>query len=290
MAFVRRRMTISFTLGQGSFGEDGSDTFEISGVRASAAIEKAGGVSMNNLSLKVYGLPLDVMNKLTLLGKPLVDGRNNRVTISAGDDESGQAVVFTGTIAEAWVDARNAPDVAFICTAFSGLLSALKPVPPVSFEGTVDAALVVSGIAQQMGYGFENSGVNVQIADPYLAGTALQQLQTIARAGNFNCILDDGTVAIWPADSSRQAENLKFSPETGMVGYPMRTENGIELQTLFNPSVAFGAKITVESELTPANGDWTVFRVAHDLEVETPNGKWFTTLECSIFGQEVAIG
>lgn len=283
-------MSISFTLGQGSFGEGGNDTFEISGVRASALIEKAGGVSMNNLSLKVFGLPLDVMNKLTLLGKPLVDGRNNHVTVSAGDDDSGLAVVFTGTIAEAWVDARNAPQVAFIVTAFSGLLAALKPTPPVSFKGTVDAALVVSGIAQQAGYAFENSGVSVQIADPYLTGTAVQQLQTIARAGNFNCIIDNDTVAIWPANSSRNAENLKIAPDKGMIGYPMRTENGVELQTLFNPSVVFGAKVSIESSLTPAKGDWTVFRVAHDLEAETPNGKWFTTLECSILGQEVAVG
>jgi hypothetical protein len=290
MTLTKRRISFKFELGQGSFGADGSDTFEVSGVRASALIEKTGGVDMTYASLKIYGLPPDVMNKLTLLGKPLVDGRNNKVTVSAGDDEKGMAVVFVGTIAEAWVDPRAAPQVAFIVSAFSGLIEALKPVPPVSFKGTVDAALVVSGIAQQTGYGFENSGVNVQIADPYLSGTALEQLQKIARAGDFNCIIDDITIAIWPKGSTRKAEELLVSPATGMVGYPMRTENGIEIETLFNPSVVFGAGVTVESSLTPAKGRWTIFRVAHDIEAETPEGKWFTTLECSILGQEVAIG
>lgn len=290
MAFSKRHISVKFELGQGSFGSAGADTFEVSGLRTICSIEKTGGVDMTWLSMRIFGLPLDVMNKLTLLGKPLVDGRHNKVTVSAGDDDSGLAVVFIGTISEAWVDARNAPEVGFIVSAFSGLIDALKPVPPVSYRGTVDAALVVSSIALQSGYAFENSGVSVQIADPYLTGTALEQLQKIARAGDFNCILDNDTIAIWPKDGARNGEELVFSPDAGMIGYPMRTENGVEIRSLFNPSVVFGATITVESSLIPANGRWTVFRVAHDLEAETPNGKWFTTLECSILGQEVAIG
>lgn len=290
MTLTRRHITIKFELGQGSFGADGNDTFEVSGLRATASIEKTGGVDMTWLSLRVFGLPLEVMNKLTLLGKPLVDGRHNKITVSAGDDESGLAVVFVGTISEAWVDPRNAPQVAFIVSAFSGLIDALKPVPPVSYKGSVDAALVVSGIAQQAGYRMENSGVSVQTTDPYLTGTTLQQLQKIARTGNFNCVIDNDAIAIWPIDGSRDGEELLFSPDTGLVGYPMRTENGVELTALFNPSVVFGSVVTIESSLTPANGRWTVFRVVHDLEAETPNGKWFTTLECSKLGQEVAIG
>jgi hypothetical protein len=290
MTFVKRHISLKVELGEGAFGEDGSNTFEISGIRASASIEKTGGVDMTWLSLRAFGLPLEVMNKLTLLGKPLVENRHNTITVSAGDDDSGLAVVFVGVISEAWIDPTNAPQVAFIVSAFSGLIEASKPVPPVSYKGTVDAALVVASIAQQTGLGFENSGVNVQIADPYLSGTSLQQLQKIARAGDFNCVIDDGTVAIWPMDGVRAGQELLISPDTGLIGYPMRTENGVELQLLFNPSVIFGAKIKVESSLTPANGQWTIFRVSHELEAETPQGKWFTTLECSTFGHEVAIG
>lgn len=288
MTFSKRHLSFKFELGEGSFGEDGSNTFEMSGVRASATIEKNGLVDNATANLKIYGLPLSVMNKLTLLGKPLIDGRHNTVTVSAGDDDSGASVVFVGTIQEAWVDGRNAPQVAFVVTAFSGIVPAMKPVPPVSYKGTVDVALVVSGIAQQAGYLFENSGVTAQIADPYLSGTALQQLQKITRAADVNCTIEPTappTIAIWPKDKARQSESLLISPETGLIGYPMRTENGIELQTLFNPSIVFGGLIEVQSSLTPANGSWSVFRVAHDLEAETPGGKWFTTLECNILGQ-----
>ncbi len=289
MSLVRRHITVRFQLGTGSFGETGSDTIEITGLRASASIVKAGGVSMSQLDLRVFGMSLDVMNKLTILGKPLVDGRNNKVTVMAGDEEAGMAVVFVGTISEAWIDTRNVPEVSFIVTAFTGIIDALTPIPATSFTGSVDVALVVSGLAQQGGYAFENSGVTAQIANPYLAGTMLDQLQQVARAGNFNCIIDDETIAIWPAGGARDALVPLLSPETGLIGYPMRTENGISLATLFNPSITFGAQVQVESALTPANGGWTVFSVTHDLESETVNGKWFTRMECSILGQAVAV-
>lgn len=295
MSLVKRHVTLKFQLGQGSFGASGSDTIEVSGLRVSASINKEGGVSMSRLDMKVFGLDLDVMNKLTILGKPLVDGRHNVVTVMAGDDDAGLAVVFIGVIQEAWVDARNAPQVAFIVSAFTGIIEALKPVQPVTYKGTVDAALVVSSIAQQNGYAFENSGVSVQISNPYLAGTMLDQLQAVARAGNFNCLLDNGTkagptIAIWPAGKSRNSLVPTLSPDTGLIGYPMRTQNGIQLMTLFNPSIVFGGKLKIESSLVPANGTWEVFRIAHDLESETVGGKWFTTAECSILGQETAIG
>lgn len=291
MSFVKRRLTIRFQLGDSgeTFDASGNNTFEITGIRASANITKAGGVSMAQLSLTAFGLPLSVMNKLTLLGKPLVDGRHNTIFVSAGDDVSGLSVVFQGTISEAWVDARNAPQVALVVVAFSGLVTALQPAAPVSFRGTIDASLAASGIAQQAGLVFENSGVNSIISDPYLTGTALQQLTQLGQMGGFNYTIDNGTLAIWPKNGNRKGAHTLISPETGLIGYPMRTENGVEVQTLFNPAIVFCSEIEIQSSLTPANGGWTVFRISHDLESETPNGKWFTTMECSLLGQELPV-
>lgn len=285
---TKRHITVRFQLSEGSFNGS-NDTVEVSGLRCSASINTPGGVSMSTLSLRVFGMSLDVMNKLTILGKPLVDGRNNRIEVIAGDDETGMASIYVGTIQEAWVDSRGAPQVAFIVTAFTGMVAALKPVPPTSYKGSVDAATVASEIARQAGFSFENSGVSVQIADPYLSGTYLAQLQDIARAGNFNCVIDKTTVAIWPANGNRQGKVPIISPETGLIGYPLRTQNGIEVMTLFNPTIIFGAQFQVKSSITPANGSWTVNNVTHDIESETPGGKWFTTIGGNILGQETAI-
>jgi hypothetical protein len=290
-SFSRRRINVRFTLGRGDFGAAGADAVEANGYRVSASIVKTGGESMSNLSLKIWGLSLDVMNKLTILGTGIAqNGReNNTVTVSAGDDDSGLAVVFRGIMSECWVDTRDAPRVALVVSAFTGLIDNLKPVPPLSYKGTVDAATVMAGIAAQMSppIPLVNSGVDVQFVNPYWPGTLRAQALAAAREGQFNLFMDDTELAIWPNGGARDGLIPFVSPDTGMVGYPMHTQAGIQIMTLFNPSIVFGRRVRISSELVPAIGDtWTPSSIAHDLESELPGGKWFTTFECNLLGQE----
>lgn len=292
MTFARRQIDVRFQLGEGAFGESGFDTVDVTGLRVSASIVKAGGVSMSYLQMRVYGLDLSTMNRLSTLGKPLVDGRNNTVTVTAGDDVSGKAIVFSGIINNAWTDGRAAPEMMFNVEAFTGLLDSYRPLPPTSFPGSADAAVIVAGLAAQMGYAFENGGVNVQLANPYFAGTGRAQLESVARAGNFNFFVDDTlgavpTLAIWPKDGVRNGLTPLVSAETGMIGYPAHTQNGISVTTVYNPNIVFGRQIEIRSSLTPAQGQWAVYSVRHELESETPGGQWTTTAECTVLGRVV---
>lgn len=292
MSFVTRRINVQFGLGQGSFGADGSDTVDITGLRTSCSISKAGGASMSMLELRIWGMPLDAMQKLTVLNKLAYEQeRDNSVTVSAGDDEKGVAAVFSGTIKEAWVDASNPPEIVFVVSAFSGLLDKIKPVPPISYSGSVDVETVLAGIAAQMNppRSLENSGVQVILSSPYKPGTLVEQAQAIARDARCNLLIEDTVMAIWPIGQSRGGLTLDLSPETGLVGYPQFTQNGIALTTLFSPSLSFGQQIKVTSALGAANGTWVVAAVQHNLDAELPGGQWFTRIECTLFGHELSI-
>lgn len=285
MAFVKRKIKLKFQLGQGDFGDGGSDTFEVEGLRCSADIAKSGAV-MAECNLRVFGMPLDVMNKLTILGSPLINGRNNILTVEAGSDSGGLAVVFEGIIQEAWVDARNMPQVSFIVMARTGLIGALKPVAPTSYKGTIDVGLAMSSLATQLGLSFENSGVQGVISDPYLHGCLNDQVRDLAAHIPCNWVIDGSTLAIWPLDGARAGEDILVAPDTGMIGYPLRTQNGVSVQTLFNPSIDIGKTIRIESAITPANGRWTLYDLAHNLEAETPGGRWMTTANCNLIGAQ----
>lgn len=284
MTFSRRHIDLEFRLGEGAFGDGGHNTVKVSGLRVSANISKAGGVSMTSLQLRVYGLPLSVMNQLSTLGKPLVAGRKNTITVEAGSDDTGQSVCFIGTIFQAWADLTSSPDGVFLVEAHTGLLDALRPLPPTSINGSADAATVISGLAQQMGYTFENSGVSVQLSYPYFSGTGRDQAYACAQAANIDILIDGTTLAIWPKTGSRKGASVLLSKDTGLVGYPTWTANGLVLTSLFNPNITFGGNVEIKSIITPACGTWTVFKVDHDLESEVPGGKWFTRLEATVLG------
>ena len=287
MTLLRRKIDLSFTLGTGSFGESGADTVEISGLRTSATITKSGGVSMSQLELRVWGMPLDTMQKLTVLNKlAYAQERANNVTVRAGDDENGMGVVFTGTIKEAWADASNPPDVEFTVSAFTGGLDAVRPVAPTSYNGPVAVDVALSSIAAQMvpPRTLENSGVQTILDSPYLPGTLRDQALAVARAARCDMLIDDNVIAIWPSGQARGGLSLDISPETGLVGYPQFTQNGIALTTLYTPSLVFGQKIKVTSGLGAANGEWQVAAVQHSLDAEIPGGQWFTRIECGLLG------
>lgn len=284
MALVKRHIRLTFQLGSGDFGDGKSDQFVVEGLRASVLIAKAGAV-MAECNLRVMGMPLDVMNKLTILGSQFIQARNNKLIVEAGTDNTGLSVVFEGIIQEAWIDARNMPQVGFIVMARTGLIGALRPVPPTSYKGSIEVSLAMAGLAEQIGVQFENNGVTGVISDPYLSGTLRDQVADLAAHIPCNYVIEPNVLAVWPKDGVRGGTAALISPETGMVGYPLRTQNGVSVQTLFNPSISFGSAILVQSDITQANGYWAIFSLVHDLEAETPGGKWFTTIDCNLFGR-----
>lgn len=285
MSFVRRRLDVTITLGEGNFGESGQNTVTLTGLRVSTTIVKAGDPGFDTAQVRLWGLTLSQMNAITTLGKPLQFFRNNTITLSAGD-ASGVAVVFTGTIQSAYQDFTGAPDSSINIIAFVGLLDANKPVTPTSFQGPADVGVIMSGLAVQMTppLAFENNGVQVTLNSPYFPGTPRAQVEACAKAANVYWAIDGTVLAIWPKDGHRGGLIPLISPETGLVGYPQWTQNGVLLKTLYNPGIVYGAQIELKSSITPANGKWIVNKITYELESEMPDGgAWFSDLEAYRF-------
>lgn len=281
MSLLERKMAITFTLGEGAFGESGhpdDNTVTLSGQRMIAKIVKAGGNSMGTASLDIFGMTPSVMNRLSTLGMAITLVRRNTVAVLAGDDDVGLGLVFEGTITDAWVDTQSAPEVSFHVEAHTGLIEAVKPVPAVSYTGSTDVATIMSSIATQMGRTFENNGVNVKLQSPYYWGSARSQAQDVANHANIEWVLDNNKLAIWPKGGFRGGAAPLISPQTGMINSPAFTSKGISVATLFNPSIGFGSKIVVDSFLVPARGEWIVYSLDHDLSANAPGGPWFTRI------------
>ena len=171
--------------------------------------------------------------------------------------------------------------MALVCTAYAGLYEAAKAVPPTSFKGLTDVATIMANIAALAGWGFQNNGVDIKMEHPYYPGTAWDQMQQVAEHANINAHLDDGTphtLVIWPKGGARDGVVPLVSPATGMIGYPIFTNMGIVVTTRFNPSIGFGQRVQVQSDLPQANGIYHVATLTQNLEAELPHGAWQTSL------------
>jgi hypothetical protein len=292
-SFQQRLLQFAITLApnQGTgqpvqFAGTDSNTITLEGFRASVRIQWAGAPTATQADVKIYGLNDSTMQQLAVLGIVFNSVQKNSVTISAGNPKSGFTAVFGGTIWSSMPDYNQAPNVPLLMTAQAGYFNQIVPIAASSFPQTTDVATMMAGFAAQIPAGFENNGVTVQMPPSYFPGSLIQQIRRCARTANINAELvdADSKLAIWPIGGSRTKLTSVplVSKTTGMIGYPTISPNGfVVVKTLFNPQIAFGGQIQVQSSRVPqANRMWAVQRVDLELDSLVPHGEWKQIVYC----------
>lgn len=281
--FVPRQISATITLAASSspntFG-NGANTATLAGLRMAATIQQAGNVSIGMMQLRVWGMTLKMINQLTTLGGNYLQQINNTISVQAGDSINGMSTAFQGVIKEAYPDMMGAPDPSFVINAYGALYGATAAIAPSSYRGSASVAVIMANLAAAAGLQFENSGVNVQLSNPYFSGDAKTQIAACARAAGIYAAVDEktNTLAIWPADGSRGGAVPVISPSAGMIGYPCFQSNRVIVQKIYDPTIRYGAQVQIQSSLTPACGMFTVYGLVHDLEALMPGGRWQSTI------------
>lgn len=279
--YAQRAINCSFQLGKGSFGGSGFNTVTLENLRIETRVEYANLPHAPTAIVRIYGMTLSQMNELTVAGLQW-QNRNNKVLVEAGDFGSKLTAVFNGDIIEAYPDFKDMPNAAFVVLAVGGAGINLTPVSPTSFKGSVSVETALNQICGKAGLTLENNGVDAQLSNPYFPGTATPQINSAIRAANCFGHLDtiNSTLSIWPRGGSRSGETPTISAATGMIGYPEFEKNMIKVRTLFDPEIkGVGKKIKVESQLTAAQGEWTVIQIDYNLASQMLNGPWEMTIK-----------
>lgn len=292
--FTRKKLEVSIQLASdtqtnqpNTFAGTGADTTTIRDKRMSVRVQNSGAPSNSTALVSIYGMTESVMNQLSTLGMVLNLVPKNVLTIKAGEGDQLTAV-FSGTIVQAYADMAAAPDVPFIMECQSGLAEATGNVPPTSYRGQVAVSTIMSGFARQMNVGFENNGVDGTLTNPYYRGSIDAQRKQCADEAGINAEVVNGNVlAIWPKFGSRTSITkiplIAAPPDGAMIGRPSFTQQGVMYRNLFNPEIAFGAKVEIrtrERALAKANGQWTNYKLDLALDSQLPRGRWEMTGYC----------
>lgn len=96
-----------------------------------------------------------------------------------------------------------------------------------------------------------------------LTGNARDVLGRVAANNAADWSVQDGELVMIPADKVLADEAVLLSQETGMVGSPQATDNGLELKCLCNPALRVGGLVRVQSILEYYNGDYKIVHLRH---------------------------
>lgn len=301
--FVRRKLRVRFVLVDNGFN-DGDVSLTYTGLRVSCQISNAGFESGVMCSLRIEGMPLSDMNRLSVLQTGIIQQSMNTVTVSASDGGPWQDV-FSGGVLEAFADFNGSPETAFNVMAQTMAIPSAVVIPSTSFADSVSVAVVAKSIADKAGLSFQNNGVTTVLAGGVTYnGSAAEQLHALASATRMTYNISMDILSIWPEQISVGSGEgaIEISAETGMFGYPAYSQYGVSIRTLFNNLIGLRTPIKLSSEYAPAswvnqygqmngmskqalhlpsNGVWAVIGVKHDLQSETPDGQWTTYIEAA---------
>lgn len=109
-----------------------------------------------------------------------------------------------------------------------------------------------------------------------LTGNARDVLGRVAANNGADWSVQDGELVMIPADKVLPGEAVFLSQDTGMIGSPEATDNGLELSCLCNPELRVGGLVRVESILDYFNGDYKIVHLQH--KGDAIGGDWLTQL------------
>lgn len=216
--------------------------------------------------------------------------RRRLVQLYAGYDDDVR-LIMSGQILEA--PPQGYPDMALHIRLFGDAKwqttvidvnkSDLKIVDLIDYVGSITDYPV--NIPQWLRDG--NEWLNKRLSHYSYTGTPmglLQEIQDMLGGYNpsdtaFNIGVGSGVIRVSTSKKTENESVLLINKETGMIGLPSPTINGIMVKTLLNPDVAINDVIKLESERIPmCNGQYVVFEIKHEGELRS--NQFYTTLHC----------
>jgi hypothetical protein len=278
-SFQSRHIRVTFKLATGSFNKLGDpDTVVYTGMRVKCEIHAPGGWEFAQLRAEIYGIAAETTNRLTVINYQNLDVMRNSILIEATDDNGKYGSVFQGEIYIAQPDYAGAPDVPFVVEARAGLIGSLQTSSAYSFPGAQKVSSMMGYLAKELNLTLENAGVTTTLTDEYLSGSPLAKVQKLAGDAKiqFWYLPEQGILAIAPRNTSRKLNTVEVGPDTGLVGWPVKTPVGVQFTRLFSPTMFHGSPVHLTTSIPSCAGSWYIISLTHRLESEVPGGAWFT--------------
>ena len=108
-------------------------------------------------------------------------------------------------------------------------------------------------------------------------GSPIEQIRQCASQIGAEVVIDDEQVIL--LKSERKGNVPILSKDSGLLGYPVMSQNGIELKAIYNKDFRFAGLINIESEIPRTSGTWRIVKLSHSLDANLPtSGKWESSI------------
>ena len=235
-------------------------------------VERSISATANDANIRIHNLSEASRNSI---GNEFTDVEIEAGFIPpGGPDNTG--IVFSGQIRD-FEHTREGANIVTTVNAGDGDRAVRKS----TISKTYPAGTPVETVVEDIYAEFEKEGVKKgewlfppmePFIRPYsITGAGARELNTLGRSNGFYWNIQNQFMEIIPRDLYLPLVTL-VNKDTGMIGFPKVTDNGIRVTSLINPEIRANRLIKVESEvvdLNATNGEYRVGRVDYKADNQT---------------------
>jgi hypothetical protein len=254
-----RKVRVTFN---GGFVVNPADTVGVE-LRVAFSASRTISGSANPFEIKIFNLNAGHRNSV---GKEF-----DEVQLEAGyvppEGGGNLGIIAKGFVRDVQHD-RDGPDIITTLTCGDGDKAFRKAAISKTFPtGTPVKDIVEEIYGKMQPFGVEKGEWKFPddirtIKRPYsICGGCARELNVLGRSNDFYWSVQNGVMEVIPADD-HLAGSVLISAETGMIGSPTITDNGVKVKCLLNPGIRPNRTVIVKSEVLEMNAEDDTYRVS----------------------------
>lgn len=228
---------------------------------------------------RIFNLTPSQRNQIITLASPLKKPRTKvLMNLKVGRMSSGLALLYTGQVILA--DVMQPPDIGIVLRSLANNFLTGQ-IENVQYGANTPVSEIAAGTAKSGGWVLNNQCSNKFINNFSYTGTPLDGVDKLNQLGEVQACVDNGTLILTDADKAVSGEPYALNINTGMVGIPQVTDQGVTVRMMINNTVQIGGSVTVQSTTNPAaNGTYKIMQIEYEV-ASRDNPFWYTLVCCN---------
>lgn len=245
----------------GLFVQNENELFDLSEFKIVFSVKNADIESPNNAFIRIYNLSDTTIDQLTYNMEYSV------VTLNAGymSDEKNYGVIFQGEVRQYRIGKENAHTSYFDILASDGFKKYSDAIMNESIASGATVPQKINTISKAMDKadGRDSGDVNTNYLAEFsdgvytpslrgkvLFGLARAHIRNIATSLDASWSIQNNKLVIIPLKGYvDDGQVIEINSQTGMVGVPEQTDEGIKVKCLLNPRLRIGSLVRIERQL-----------------------------------------
>lgn len=226
-------------------GENAGDALDLSELRFSFVVKRGDFQTPNSARIRVYNMNPDTMAR--------VQKEFKRVVLQAGYG-GNFGLIFDGTVVQTRRGRTSQVDTHLDITAADGDAAYNFAIVSTTLAAGSTAQDHFNVAAQAMAKHGVGGGYTAGLQSNPLPrgkvmfGMARDFMRGVARATQTTWSIQDGKIVVIPETSYMPGEIPVINSDTGLIGLPVQTQNGINFRVLLNPNIKIGTLVQLDNK------------------------------------------